>query len=127
MSEEFIFNPNINAPPKSNNTYFYCDIKHAEFVDEEGNPRTKNESDRTLAKMIDKGNFTSYHIKVSNNNQLFNPFSKFDTEKSYSFLDNVVRPADKFVSVNSLVFAYYLKFLSTHNNAWLSRAERERL
>lgn len=128
MNKEFIFNPNINASDKANNnTYFYCNTEHADFIDEEGNGRSVNENNKTLAKMIEKQNFTSYHIKVSNNNQLFNPFSKFDTEKSYSFLDNVVRPTDKFVTVNSLVFAYYLKFLSTNNNAWLSRAERERL
>jgi len=127
MSEKFIFNPNINVSSKINNTYYYCDPQYAEFSDDDGNGRTQNENSNTLAKMVEKQNFTSYYIKVSNNNQLFNPFSKFDTEKSYSFLDNVVRPTDKFVTVNSLVFTYYLKFLSTNNNAWLSRAERERL
>lgn len=127
MDKEFIFNPNTRTPSAVNTAYYYCSTQHAEFTDNDGNGRTQNENDKTLAKIFEKENFTSYYIKVSNNNQLFNPFSKFDTEKSYSFLDNVVRPTDKFVAVNSLVFAYYLKFLSTNNNAWLSRAERERL
>jgi hypothetical protein len=128
MDKNFIFSPSAHTSNNSqSNKYFYCHANHAEFVDNEGNGRTHEENTKTLAKIIEKNNHMSYHIKVSNNNQLFNPLSKFDTEKSYSFLDNVVRPTDKFISVNSLVFSYYLKFLSTGNNAWLNRAERERL
>lgn len=128
MDENFIFNPNIHASSKPESyKHFYCHANHAEYIDDEGNGRTYKENTKTLAKIIEKNNHTSYYIKISNNNELFNPLSKFDTEKSYSFLDNVVRPTDKFISVNSLVFSYYLKFLSTGNNAWLNRAERERL
>lgn len=128
MDENFIFNPNSHISDKSqSNKYFYCHASHADYKDNEGNGRTHQENTKTLAKIVEKNNHISYYIKISNNNELFNPVSKFDTEKSHSFLDNVVRPTGKFVSVNSIVFSYYLKFLSTGNNAWLNRAERERL
>jgi hypothetical protein len=66
-------------------------------------------------------------VKVSTSNYLFNPFSKLDRERSYSFLDNVIKPKDKYANVNEKVFIYYLKFLSTNNIVWLNKAERERL
>lgn len=126
MGENFIFNPNLN-PNKVNISEYFCLPNDSEFLDEDGNGQTKLENTRTLAKKITKENTIFYQIKTSHNNQLFNPFSKFDREKSYSFLDNVVRPVDKFVNVNKNVMNYYLKFLLTQNTAWLNKAERERL
>lgn len=129
MDKDFIFNPNINISDskKESHKYFFCSKENAEFFDTDGNGCTTTENAKTLAKIINKDNHITYQIKIANNNQLFNPLSKFDREKSYSFLDNVVRPSDKFISVNNLVFTYYLKFLSTGNTAWLNKAERERL
>jgi hypothetical protein len=126
MSDNFIFNPTLN---KNNNiiSKYFCLSKNAEFFDDDGNGQTLLENSETLAKTLNKENNIFYQIKTSHNNQLFNPFSKFDREKSYSFLDNVVRPSDKFANVNKIVFTYYLKFLLTQNNAWLNRAERERM
>lgn len=126
MNNNFIFNPrhtNKETPTQS----FYCLEEHADYVNENQQPQTSQENEHTLAKMITKEDNKIYQIKIANNNQLFNPFSKFDRERSYSFLDNVVRPANKFIGVNRLVFDYYLKFLSTQNIAWLNKAERERV
>lgn len=125
MNEEFIFSPNKSTNVENTKDLF-CTSDDCEFIDKDGNGRTKIENHTTLAKLITKDNNKFYQIKVSSNNQLFNPFSKFDREKSYSFLDNVVRPTDKFINVNKTVFDFYLKFVSTKNIAWLNRAERER-
>jgi len=126
MNNEFIFNPTLKNNHQIISKYF-CLSKDAEFFDNDGNGQTVSENSRTLAKILNKEENLFYQIKISHNNQLFNPFSKFDREKSYSFLDNVVRPSDKFTNVNKTVFTYYLKFLLTQNNAWLNRAERERM
>lgn len=122
----FIFNPTKLQNQEALKEY-YCLSEDAEFVDSDGNGLTKSETSTTLAKKIQKDNAIIYQIKLSSNSQLFNPFSKFDREKSYSFLDNVVRPTDKFTNVNKMVFDFYLKFLSTQNNTWLNKAERERI
>lgn len=126
MDKNFIFNPNKDVS-KINKSQYFCLYNDSEFLDEDGNGQTRSETSKTLAKKIIRENTIFYQIKVSHNSQLFNPFSKFDREKSYSFLDNVVRPEDKFVNVNKNVMNFYLKFLLTQNVAWLNKAERERL
>jgi hypothetical protein len=126
MNDNFIFNP-LNKQHTQINTQYFCLSKDADFIDNEGNGQTTKEHSNTLAKAINQDNSIFYQIKTASNNQLFNPFSKFDREKSYSFLDNVVRPVDKFINVNKNVLTYYLKFLLTQNTAWLTKAERERL
>lgn len=126
MNNNFIFNPNKNTKKEIDKEY-YCLQDSSEFLDQYGNGCTKQETSDTLAKKIQKEDTVIYQIKLSSNSQLFNPFSKFDREKSYSFLDNVVRPTDKFTNVNKMVFDFYLKFLSTQNTTWLNKAERERI
>jgi hypothetical protein len=125
MSDSFIFNPK-QQPIEISSQSFYCLPDHADFIDNSNTPQSLKEHEHTLAKKITKENNIIYQIKIANNNQLFNPFSKFDRETSYSFLDNVVRPSNKFMGVNQLVFDFYLKFLNTQNTAWLNKAERER-
>lgn len=126
MNENFIFNPKNDTIDISSEE-FYCLDEHKDFTDDDGNHRSSKEDKNTLARKITKDNNTIYQIKVSSNKQLFNPFSKFDREKSYSFLDNVVRPTDKFINVNQTVFDYYLRFINTQNTVWLNKAERERI
>jgi hypothetical protein len=126
MNENFIFNPKHKTIDISSQE-FYCLDEHKDFTDDDGYYRAFKEDSNTLARKITKENNTIYQIKISSNKQLFNPFSKFDREKSYSFLDNVVRPTDKFINVNQTVFDYYLRFINTQNTAWLNKAERERV
>lgn len=126
MNENFIFNPK-NETKGIPSQEFYCIKDHQDFKDDNGYYQTSKEDHNTLARKITKENNTIYQIKVASNKQLFNPFSKFDREKSYSFLDNVVRPADKFINVNQTVFNYYIEFINTQNTVWLNKAERERI
>jgi|694.fasta_scaffold03838_11 hypothetical protein len=126
ITENFIFKQDTNTKKILQNQYF-CQKEYADFIDDNNYGRTISENSNTLAKILYKDNNAFYQIKVSNNNQLFNPISKLDREQSYSFLHNVVRPASKFVSVNSTTFSFYLNFLLTGNSAWLIKAERERM
>jgi hypothetical protein len=125
MIDNFIFQPNNKSEDCLHKQYF-CLSSQADFIDSDGNYQQHNEDQNTLAKKIIKDSSIFYYIKSSTSNQLYNPFSKFDREKSYSFLDNVVRPSDKFLLVNNKVFNHYLKFIHTKNTAWLNLAERER-
>ena len=126
MEDTFIYNPNQSVKNQTDKN-FYCLSSDADFVDAENNGRHRLQKNTTLALIQTKDGKSFYQIKISSSNQLFNPFSKFDSEKSYSFLDNVVRPTDKFINVNRMVFDYYLKFLQTKNIIWLNKAERERI
>jgi hypothetical protein len=127
MSENYLFTPKKDHRLSDTISKFFCLEQDCDFIDEDNLYRKNIDDNTVLAKSINKENHIIYQIKISNNNELFNPFSKFDREKSYSFLDNVVRPSNKFINTNKSVFDYYLKFLSTKNNAWLIKAERERL
>jgi hypothetical protein len=122
----FIFSPK-NESIDSIKKEFFCLKNDSDFIDSDGNGRQNTENKKTLAKKIKKDNNNFYYIKSSISNKLFNPLSKLDRETSYSFLDNVVKPADKFLLVNQKVFFYYLKFLLDSNIAWFNMAERERL
>ncbi|NBX73262.1 MAG: hypothetical protein EBQ89_03070 [Alphaproteobacteria bacterium] len=127
MSEDYLFTPKKDRKSSDTTNKFFCLEQDCDFIDENNLYRKNIDDNTVLAKTINKDNHIIYQIKISNNNELFNPFSKLDREKSYSFLDNVVRPSNKFINTNQSVFNYYLKFLSTKNNAWLVKAERERL
>ena len=90
-------------------------------------PQQSQENEKTVAKYYHVENIKQYAIKLSTNNELFNPYSIYDTEKSHSPLHDTIRNSNRFIFVNQTVFEYYLKFLMTKNNAWLKKAERERL
>lgn len=124
MLNNFIHSQTKNS---STSVEYFCIKEHSDFIDSDGNAQNASEKQETLAKKINKDNHIIYMIKVSTSNYLFNPFSKLDRERSYSFLDNVIKPIDKYTNVNEKVFIYYLKFLSTSNIIWLNKAERERL
>lgn len=132
MAENFIYQPNTSTYTDHQNDngvnkQFFCLKEDSDFIDDNTFGRHKQQKDNTLAFISTKESKSFYYIKSSNSNQLFNPFSKFDTEKSYSFLDNVVRPTNKFIDVNKTTFDYYLKFIQTKNTLWLNQAERERI
>lgn len=126
MNSTFIFNPNSN---KTDDLYveYFSTFEDKDFIDDNGNFQQSSENKNTLAKKIIKDKNIFYYIKTSTGNKLFNPFSKLDREKSYSFLDNVIKPTDKYASVNYKTFEHYLKFLNSKNESWLNISERERL
>jgi DNA modification methylase len=122
--DNFIFQPTNNV--SSTNTEYYCLSGHEDFIDNNDAPRLKADTKLVLAKKIVKtGSPPQYYIKISNQNKLFNPLSGGLEDRAYSIVDNVCRPADKFRTVNQKVFDLYVRFLSSKNIAWLTKAERE--
>jgi hypothetical protein len=122
--DDFIFKPTSKQDVTI--SQYYCMVGNQDYTDDSGLPRLKNDSSLTLAKKIEKTDAQpQFFIKISNQNKLFNPLDSGLEDKSYSIVDNVCRPSDKFKSVNSTVFAMYLNFLSSKNIAWLNKAERE--
>jgi hypothetical protein len=88
-------------------------------------PRLENETDEVYAKKILSAGRSNYYIKLSLENKFYNPLSVYGLEKTKSFLDNVVRDANKFKSVNKKAFDFYLTFLKTKNLSYLYNSERE--
>lgn len=124
MSDNFLFKPTDKVYDTT--TRYYCLAGHEDNLDENGFPMTNTDSKLVLAKRVDQTDSSpQYYIKISNQNKLFNPLEGGLADKSYSIVDNVCRPSDKFRSVNSNVFNLYLNFLSSKNTSWLNKAERE--
>jgi hypothetical protein len=122
--DDFIFSPKQKTD--STDTNYYCMTGSENYTDGDGFPRSEKDGKNVLAKRVSKTDSQpQYFIKISNSNKLFNPLGSGLDEKSYSIVDNVCRPSDKFRSVNEKVFNLYLNFLSTKNISWLTRAERE--
>lgn len=104
----------------------YCLIGSEDFLDMNGHPVTSTDNENTLAKTIQRNNDPmQYFIRLSNNNKLYNPLSPIGDDRHTSVIDNACRPTNRFVAVNSMVFNYYLQFLSSKNILWLNKAERE--
>lgn len=123
--DNFIFNP-IEKAQESLSFEYYGVSGAEDFVDADGLPRMAQDSPKVFAKKIIRSNSsTQYCIKLSNNNKLFNPMDYGLDERSYSIVDNVCRPSDKFKIVNKTVFDMYTNFLSSKNVSWLTKAERE--
>jgi hypothetical protein len=122
--DDFIFSPKEKKDKTI--TEYYCMTGSEDFIDNDNNPRKKIDSKDVVAKRIQKtDNPTQYFIKISNANKLFNPLKSGLDDRSYSIVDNVCRPSDKFKTVNEKVFNMYLQFLSSKNISWLNQAERE--
>lgn len=123
--DNFIYTIDKNKNTESI-TELYCITGAEDFVDNFGQPRTKQDDDRVLAKHIkDIDNQSKFYIRIANTNKLFNPISILGNESSSTFLDNTCRSNNKFKQVNQKVFSYYLQFLSSKNMLWLNKAERE--
>jgi hypothetical protein len=103
---------------------YYCLVGDEDFIDDDGNPRLEKDGPKVLAKQTKKNNYTSFAIKIANNNKLYNPLDYGIEDKSYSIVDNVCRPQDKFKTVNQNTFDLYVNFLSSKNISWLTQAER---
>lgn len=122
--DDFIFTLNNNI--EKTDAEYFCMIGSEDYLDTNKRPRLNKDGKKVLAKKIIKPNTAAqYYIKISNQNKLFNPLTSGLEDKSYSIVDNVCRPSDKFRSVNPTVFEIYLNFLSSQNILWLNKAERE--
>lgn len=121
----FIFKP-TNKKDYTQVNKLYCMVGDHDFIDEESKPRVNKESKKVLAKMVSReDNPPTFAIKIANNNKLYNPLDYGLQDKSYSIVDNVCRPQDKFKTVNETVFSLYINFLASKNMTWLTQAERE--
>lgn len=105
---------------------FYTLSGLQDFLDNEGNPRLKEDGANTFAKKyIRKDGTTKYVVRLNANGKFYNPVSIYGQEPTKSFLDRVCRSNNKHKEVSQKVFEWYVKFLSTKNPAWLANAERE--
>lgn len=124
MTSEFFINQKPAIEPTFSEEYF-CLKGSEEFIDDEDLPRLNNMSNKVLAKKVkvsDKQN--RYYIRKGFDQKLYNPNNPLNSAKNYSEL-NRNSESIKFYLVNELAFQYYLKYLSTNNNVWLIKAERE--
>ena len=120
----FIFNP-TNKQKQEPVSELYCLMDSHDFLDDQGKPILNNNSDKVLAKVIFReDNRPTFFVKIANNNKLYNPLDYGLQDKSYSIVDNVCRPQDKFKIVNEEVFNLYTNFLTSKNTTWLTQAER---
>lgn len=122
--EEYIFSMRENKKPenKKSSVAFYTIYGEHDFIDEQGNPRIKSDSNPgLLARKI--GN--QFYIRVGLYGKIFNPIGMYSEGQQNKFLTKVGKEAYSFSKVNQKVFDMYLNFLRTKNLAWLHNAERE--
>lgn len=117
---------------------YYTKIGFEDYLDDNGNPRLKVESNRVFAKSVkDKlsKNFTnsksgySYYVKTDPNKNLFDPVERHSIDQnsntSKSFINRICKSELKYTEVSESVFLKYLSFLKTENLQWLTQAQRE--
>lgn len=106
---------------------FYSTIKDYDFIDNENNPRIKEEiDDRVMAKKkyrTDKS--YKYLIRLNNIKSFYNPLTVLPENKSNRLLSVSDDKSPTFKEVNKNIFDMYLIFLKTLNPAWIRNAERE--
>ena len=66
-----------------------------------------------------------YYVKQDKYGKLYNPRGMYSEGNESKELRHAGRPNWIFRDVEKKVFDYYLKFLKTKNEAWLTNAERE--
>lgn len=123
---KFIFNQTNEQSGTSTAVYYTMYGEH-EALDELGNPIvTEPNKSKALAYKTQKVNGDHrYMIRTNYSKKLYNPLSIYGKDKSFNLLDNITRSNIEYKEVNSNAFAFYLKFLSSKNIAWLNKAERE--
>lgn len=115
---------------------YYTTLQHQEFTDENECYRLNKDGDKVFAKAIKFGmskNITKsdpvqfrYYVRANSKKQLFDPFPRYSiSDNKSSFIDKVCKGENNFVEVTQSVFDKYVNFLSTENNQWLIRAQRE--
>ena len=122
-SNIFQINPS-KIDPVSDGNYYTVLGKH-DFLDENNNPRTKNEKNAYAYSKINNDSDIQYFVKVGLYGKIFNPIGLYSEGKANKFLSKVGKNEFSFTRVNQKVFDMYVNFLRTKNVAWLNNAERE--
>ena len=129
MKDQFIFQQaKRNAQEtEPDNVELYTLMDNHDVVDDTNNPRSKQDTDKVLAKKFFRENGTiKFMIKRDSSGKLFNPLSIYGDSKSRAsnFLDKTCKDF-RFRTVNMKIFEYYVNFLRTKDLSWLYNAERE--
>lgn len=120
----FIFTPRSEVSDATVENFFTLIGDH-DFLDEEANPRVKEDSVKAYAKIVTdlKEKTTKFFIKTDHYAKLLNPTSIYEDDKN-KFVNQLGKKI-KFKSVSKKVFDLYVSFLRTKNPVWLNNAERE--
>ena len=119
----FIFSQKQSSKPTQNNQY-YTLVGQEDFIDDENNPRLKQDDNRVLAKKTLQ-NKLKYLIKLDNAGKFYNPMSPVSSVKPIKILQTISISDTRFKEVNQTAFNMYLNFLRSKNIAWINNAERE--
>jgi len=108
------------------------------FIDENGDPRTNNDSDNIYAKAIksyaskDIQNKTlhyRYYILTDSNGNPHNPIEQTSlssiTKKNELYMNKVCKTIHIFTEVPKNIFDYYISFLKTKSKKFLIAVQRE--
>lgn len=117
---------------------FYTVKGMESFVDDNGDPRTTQDSQDIYAKAIKSyasKNITNkvlhyrYYILTDSNNNLYNPIEESSilsiTTKNQSYLNKICKNEYVFTEVTQNVFNQYISFLKTKSKKFLTAAQRE--
>jgi hypothetical protein len=107
---------------------FYTIIGDEDYLDDDMNPRLKQDNNKAIAKALKKSDNLSYRyfIKIGAYGKIYNPISIYDPDsKQPKFMTRVRKSEWEFQEVSPKVFDYYINFLRTKNIAWFNNAERE--
>lgn len=105
-------------------TYYTLKGKE-DSIDQDGFCQTSNLSEDVLAKKVQISDKQyKYYVRIGFDQKLYNPINPLNSSKNYKQL-NRNSESSKFSIVPEIVFMYYAKYLSTKNNIWLLKAERE--
>lgn len=119
-----MINNTINSTQALTEKY-YCLIDHADTKDNDGFAIKHSMCEQVMAKKVavsDKQN--KFYARFGFDQKLYNPINPLNSGKNYKELN---RYSENFTfrAVSELAFMYYIKYLSTKNNIWLVKAERE--
>lgn len=131
-----IFNPN----PVNNEETYYCSYGKADFIDQEGLPRTedKNHED-IIAKIVrnkkpkhfsNTKQYSRFYLKVSPNMELYNPIKLHSTlsdnnTTEFKHINKVCKDSWLFHEVDENLFNRYLLFIKTKNMQTFKDIERQ--
>lgn len=125
LESDFMFFQNNSKQPNKIYQYFTILGDH-EFLDDNGNPRTKEENNKVVAKSVTTDSHPPrYYVKVGTYGKLYNPIGLYSEGQNAKFLSKIGRKQFEFKEVNQKIFDLYINFLTTKNLAWLNNAERE--
>jgi hypothetical protein len=127
MIESFIHSHTKSTNDPIIEDKYYTIVKDYDFIDNENNPRVKNENDsRIMAKSkIRKDKSIKYLIRTNAIKQLYNPTTQLPENQKSELLKQDGGDVIQFKEVSKSSFDMYITFLRTMNTMWIRNAERE--